>query len=382
MKTGNQFLGATMVCAPLAFLTLMLWLSIGSRAEPAGEKATAANEAAKSPAAQQLANDPDKAWKEIDNASKPPPLPPEWGDKAPTEEQKTVFYKLLGERSADVAAKAREFYTRFPNHPKAAEAKEKEKRFLQQAQAYGNNSVNPRTEGTLGKEEILQQKLNAVNRKAMERRAEGMPAVLKEFEIGMRALTTEYPDRPEPWDALLIVAQRGDKEHAKQVLADIIAAKSADEETKARAKGMLKVIGALGRPLEISFTALDGKKVDLQKMKGTVVLVDFWASWCGPCMAGLPEVIDIYQKYHDKGFEIVGINLDKDKHALEKTIQERNMTWPQYFDGLGWGNKIAMEYSISAIPSMWLVDKTGVLRNLEAREDLEKKVKDLLAEKI
>jgi len=99
-------------------------------------------------------------------------------------------------------------------------------------------------------------------------------------------------------------------------------------------------------------------------------------------MAGLPEVIDIYQQYHDKGFEIVGINLDKDKHALERTIQERNMTWPQYFDGLGWGNKIATEYSISAIPSMWLVDKTGVLRNLEAREDLEKKVKELLAEKI
>src|SRR3954469_7950568 len=110
MKIRNRFFRPSMIYAPLALLTLAFCLSISSRAEPAGEKAAAANDASKSPAAQRLPNDPEKAWKEIENASKPPPLPSEWGGKAPTDEQKAAFYKVLGERSVDVAAKTREFY--------------------------------------------------------------------------------------------------------------------------------------------------------------------------------------------------------------------------------------------------------------------------------
>jgi hypothetical protein len=87
-----------------------------------------------------------------------------------------------------------------------------------------------------------------------------------------------------------------------------------------------------------------------------------------------------YSKHHPKGFEIVGISLDKDKSALEEFVHENEMTWPQYFDGKGWGNKIARDFNISAIPSMFLVDKKGVLRDLSVREDLDEKVAKLLAE--
>jgi hypothetical protein len=93
-------------------------------------------------------------------------------------------------------------------------------------------------------------------------------------------------------------------------------------------------------------------------------------------------VVDVYNKYHDKGFEIVGISLDKSQKELERVLERYKMSWPQYFDGQGWGNKFVIECNISAVPTMWLVDKAGKLRTMQAREDLEKQINELLAEKL
>lgn len=338
-------------------------------------------EPAQKPKASRLPADADAAWKQVEAASKAPALPKEWGGQEPTEEQKQQFQKMLGERSAEAAALAREFYTRFPDNSHVAEAKDKEQRFLQQAVQYGNVSVIDEAQANMTDEQKLQLKMNAVQKRAMDKRSQGLPAVMKEFETGVRALIKENPDHTELWQPLLFVAQNSDDENKKRVLTDIVASK-ADENTISRAKGMLKLMRAVGQPLEIKFTATNGHEIDIQKMKGKVVLVDFWASWCGPCMASLPDVIDLYQNLHEKGLEIVGINLDKDRRALDATVDRHNIPWPQYFDGLGWGNKIALEYNISEIPTMWLVDKTGVLRTTNARENLEKQVKALLAEKL
>ena len=149
-------------------------------------------------------------------------------------------------------------------------------------------------------------------------------------------------------------------------------------------KSMIDRIAVMSKlktePLDLKFTALDGTKVDLVKMRGKVVLIDFWATWCGPCVQEVPNLVKAYENLHSKGFEIVGVSLDQDKAKLEGFLKEKGMTWLQYFDGKGWQNEISSRFGIQSIPAMWLINKKGMLVSTNARPKLQEQVEKLLAE--
>lgn len=138
----------------------------------------------------------------------------------------------------------------------------------------------------------------------------------------------------------------------------------------------------LGKPLgELKFTSTKGEQIDISQYKGKVVLVDFWATWCGPCINELPNVLDTYSKYHDDGLEIIGISLDSSRERLEKFIEENNMPWPQYFDGKRWDNEISTGFGIHSIPSTFLLDGQGIVRHVNLRGSaLEQAVADILGD--
>jgi thiol-disulfide isomerase/thioredoxin len=144
----------------------------------------------------------------------------------------------------------------------------------------------------------------------------------------------------------------------------------------------LKRLKIGGEPIPFEFTDLNGKTVSLDKLKGKVVLIDFWATWCKPCIAEMPNVIKLHKEYKDAGFEIVGVSLDRDKAAFESYISRNGMDWPQQFDGKGWGNEIAAKYKVRSIPATYLLDREGKIRYRSIRgPQLEKAVAQLVKEK-
>jgi len=169
------------------------------------------------------------------------------------------------------------------------------------------------------------------------------------------------------------------------------------------AKQRLAYWDRFSKPVEMTFTAADGREVDLAKLRGKVVIIDFWATWCGPCKADIPNMKALYSKYHDKGLEIIGIALEdaklapkKDspeqtekkladaKKALLDFIEKEQMPWPQYFDGKYWKNEYTSQYYIAGVPTKFILGKDGVIAlksgggSDESANETEEKVKQLL----
>jgi thiol-disulfide isomerase/thioredoxin len=159
-------------------------------------------------------------------------------------------------------------------------------------------------------------------------------------------------------------------------------AASKDEAIAERGKtmeGVVRRLTLVGKPMEVEGTILGGDKFDWEKFhQGKVVLVDFWATWCPPCVREVPNVKEQYEKYHDKGFDIVGLSLDHSREALEKFLKEKEIPWTILYNDEARSPTIAY-YGVMAIPTMILVDKDGNVVSIKARgEELDKELEKLL----
>lgn len=333
----------------------------------------------------------DTLWQEISRALKPPAQPKEWAERAPTAEERAAYRRQMGESAAATAEKARDFCTRFPKHARVEDAKRGELQMLQTAQAMGNDRLRERLtaledermrDPKVPEMDRVRLRAQRIQKEAMEKAGGDQARVATEMERGARALLKEFPTNPVPYQMLISVAGRLPEADARRLASELRDRADAPDRVRRSAAGLLKKIESVGKPLELAFTALDGREVSMEKLRGKVVLIDFWATWCGPCRAELPNVRAAYAKLHPRGLEIVGISLDneKAKESLTKFVAKEEMSWPQHFDGKGWENEWAQRFGIDSIPAMWLVDKKGVLRDQSARGNLEEKVEKLLKE--
>jgi thiol-disulfide isomerase/thioredoxin len=360
----------------------------------------------------------DKAWKELQREVKSTPMPPLGfvlkgiaGRLGPEDLQKAIgaFAIPLEIRKADLA---RSFYADYPGDSRALDARMIEYEHL--AQAYRMTPEITNLEWQLSVK--AQQRLsvpaeftftNLLPRmEAMEaefaraadlsntgrfryrveqlyRRTLGSmdgPA-WDEFAHAALALQADFPEKKDPYSYLRAAVDRGTGDQAR-ALAEKVVASLAPEEEKAQFRGYLHLLDSVGKPLSIQLAALDGRTVDTSKMAGHVVLVDFWATWCSPCVEEMPALRALFEKYHAQGLEIIGISLDahEDKGRVTKFLKSQKIGWPQYFDGKELKNDLALKFGVNGIPTHFLLDKRGVLRDKNARAGLEDEIRALLAE--
>jgi peroxiredoxin len=155
-----------------------------------------------------------------------------------------------------------------------------------------------------------------------------------------------------------------------------------DNRFKELDKRIQETVGIDKPARDFTLPLLDGKTFTLSGQKGKVVLVDFWATWCGSCREEMPNVKSIHAEFAGKGLEIIGVSLDKDLEKLKSYIKENDIGWSITFSGQSWADPTVKLYGVNSIPSMWLVDRDGILRHFGLQgEPLKKAIAEMLKSK-
>lgn len=165
---------------------------------------------------------------------------------------------------------------------------------------------------------------------------------------------------------------------------EMVPEKYQGNETVVKIKKEIEVMKktAVGQPFtDFEMQTPEGETVKLSDFigKNKVTLLDFWASWCGPCRAEMPNVVKAYKEYKDKGFGVVGVSLDNNAEAWKKAIADLNITWPQMSDLKGWACEGAKLYAVHGIPATFMINQEGIIVAKNVRgEEIAKKLDELL----
>ena len=296
------------------------------------------------------------------------------------EERVTQMYKQLDDKRARLRPAVGTFLRRYPNDPRRWDVQFQRMIFLGESEHMSEKDCT-----------ALQKTIAAAPDAGADVRHRARSMLLQneledvdpkkgsnpEVEKTLADFTKDYPDDE---DGRKLVQLRI---HQLQAAApDKLAAtleSLAKSPNKFTAEFAADQLALLTRPVDLKFeSATDGKPVDLSTLRGKVVLLDFWATWCGACMARMADLQKFNDKYKDKDFQLIGISFDQDKAAMLKTTKAKNMDWPEYCDGKGWQSAVGRRFGVGGIPSEWLVDKKGMAHVLPYCGNLEQEIGKLI----
>ena len=198
----------------------------------------------------------------------------------------------------------------------------------------------------------------------------------------LEQFASDYPtaeDTPEAILQLAIAHEFTGKIKAARKRYDTLVRNHAKSNAGLRAAGAIRRLELKGKQLELAGAGLSGGTVNVADYRGKAVLVLFWSTWCKPCTEDLPQIKDLYRKYHSAGFEIIGVNLDTTRDPIGPYMKQHEVTWPQIYETGGLESKPAQSFGIISLPTMFLLDKTGkVVHRNASVEDLKNLLPDLL----
>ena len=294
-------------------------------------------------------------------------------EKPPISENAVEFY---AQRDRDLFNAARTYLQQYPNDPRAGTALQWE---LESAEFSGSAAQRRSLLDQLEKEsldfvanhslpESLRQQITV---RLIHQRLNNDDLITSESASLLERQIADYlkENQADPKKLSLQIARanllyRVDAQRAKTFLEELT--RDPDQQLAQAARTRLAKAELLGKPLDLHFTATDGRAIDLAQLRGKVVLIDFCASWCPDCVRELPEIQKLDQNYRASGLIILGISLDRDRQAMVNFLTKRGINWPIYFDGKGWNNAYAVQYSVRQIPEIWIINKDGVVETTSA----------------
>lgn len=295
------------------------------------------------------------------------------------------YRKLAEEAALKRADMAKVFYETFPKHETAVPAMLMRWQVL--AQLKKPEPVFQETEKFLADNPDTQYRAEATYMRAVSQLLGPSPSFEKIMPL-VEDFIKIAPKEEEPASDLLYqLADLGPTPDKQIEIYKRVTTQYAKSAAAMRAEFAIKRTERVGKPFELAFTdVISGKQMTMKDFKGKIVVIDFWATWCPPCVANMPHLKEIYAQYKDKGVEFIGISLDEPEKdgglkELKTFVEQNKITWPQYYQGGGKESAFSMGWNIISIPHMFVIDPDGNLHSANAEMQLETMIPEMIAKR-
>jgi peroxiredoxin len=367
----RAFLGMVQSSLCLAWIMSLLLGSLNAAETPAG-----------------VSKEAEALWQQIESLKRTNATPP----TAIIRTNREAYTHWRLERASNSVALAdlqQRFYSTFPGDSRASSAKRGELDSLRNARSAGLSNTVSRLEkaeqGFLMDTNSTMEERFRIRRGMLDRKlAQIGTANRKDYAAavreGTRELMKEFPAKQEQLQQGLLraVEQVGSIDGlaiAREVL------NSSTGRVKQASETLVARLDRLGKPLELTLTNISGGTFSTTALKGKVIIIDFGATWSGAWKRELPALKKAYEEFHDQGLEIFGISLDNDPKKIEDFAKAEKLPWGFFCDGKAYRSEVILKLNAGNIPSRWLIDRKGTVRELNARGDLARLVAELIAEK-